>query len=311
MAVSSRKVARQTAEQLPQPVALGVPDLAARKGRRHLVRFVAHDQIPAAVGRAQFLLQLFVTRQLVETRDDQIGLQEPVAGTRRGRLVVGEDLEVQVEALVQLILPLLGQAAGTHHQTALQVAAGDQFLHQQSGHDRLAGAGIVGQQEAQRLPRQHRLVHRGDLMRQRLHQRGVHRQRGVEQVREVDAQRLGHQPKQLPIAVEAPRPPLLDHLQARFVVAVEDLAAQLAAGSAVGELQRVGPEPARAHHRHQNIRQDAAYGGGGLQVFQLHAGDDTRPPLRSTRFRCIRQMTICFPATFSTCWKAAPMLGPA
>ena len=143
-----QEVARQTAEQLAEAIALGVPDLAARKGRRHLVRFVAHDQIPAAVGRAQFLLQLFVTRQLVETRDHQIGLQEPVAGTRRGRLVVGEDLEVQVEALVQLILPLLGQASGTHHQTALQVAAGDQFLHQQSGHDRLAGAGIVGQQEA-------------------------------------------------------------------------------------------------------------------------------------------------------------------
>ena len=158
----------------------------------------------------------------------------------------------------------------------LQVAAGDQFLRQQPGHDRLAGAGIVGQQEPQRLPRQHRLVHRGDLMRQRLHQRGVHRQRGVEQVREVDAQRLGHQPKQFPVAVEAPRPPLLDNLQARFVVAVEDLAAQLAAGPPVGELQRVGPEPARAHHRHQNIRQDAAYGGGGLQVFQLHAGDDRR-----------------------------------
>ena len=206
-----QKVARQTAEQLPQAIALGVPNLAARKGRRHLVRFIAHDQIPAAVGRAQFLLQLFVTRQLVEARDDQIALQEPVAGTRRGRLVVGEDLEVQVEALVQLILPLLGQAAGTHHQTALQIAAGDQFLHQQSGHDRLAGAGIVGQQEAQRLPRQHRLVHRGDLMRQWLHQRGVHRQRGVEQVREVDAQRLGHQPKQLPVAVEAPRPRLPWH----------------------------------------------------------------------------------------------------
>ena len=163
-------MARQTAEQLPQPVALGVPNLSAGEGRRHLVRFVAYDQVPAAVGRLEFFLQCVVACELVEARDDQIGLQEPVAGTRRGRLVVGEDLEVQVEALVQLILPLLGQAARTHHQTALQIAAGDQLFHQQTGHDRLAGAGIVGQQEAQRLARQHRFVHRGDLMRQRFHQ---------------------------------------------------------------------------------------------------------------------------------------------
>ena len=44
---------------------------------------------------------------------------------------------------------------------------------------------------------------------------------------EVDAQRLGHQPKQLPVAVEAPRASLLDNPQACFVCTVEDLAAQL------------------------------------------------------------------------------------
>ena len=278
-----QEVARQAAEQLPQPVALGVPDLSAGEGRRHLVRFVAYNQVPVAVGRLQLLLQRFVTRQLVEARDDQVGLQKPVAGARRGRLVVGEDLEVQVEALVQLVLPLFGQAAGAHHQAALQVAAGDQLLHQQAGHDRLASTGIVGQQKAQRLPRQHRFVHRGDLVRQRFHQRRVHRQRGVEQVREVDAQRLRYQPKQLAVAVEAPRPPLLDHLQARFVVAVEDLAAQLAARPAIGELKCVRPEPAHAHDGDQGIGQDAAHGGGGLQVLQLHTDDDNVPPRVRTR----------------------------
>ena len=95
---------------------------------------------------------------------------------------------------------------------------------------------------------------------------------------EVDTQRLGHQPKQLPVAVEAPRPPLLDYLQARFVVAVEDLTAQLATRAAVGEFQRVGPEPAHTHYRDQAIGQDATHGGGRLQVFQLHAGDGIRLP---------------------------------
>ena len=107
-------------------------------------------------------------------------------------------------------------------------------------------------------------------MRQRLHERGVHRQRRVEQMGEVDAQRLRHQPKEIAVAVEAPRPPLLDDFQPRFVVPVEDLAAQLAAGRPVDELHRVRADPARAHHRDQGIGHDAAHGGRCLQVFQLH-----------------------------------------
>ena len=269
-----QEVTGQAGEQLPQVVALRVAHLAAGEGRRHLVRLVADHQIPAAVGRLELLLQRAIARQLVQPGDGEVALQEPVAGARRGQLVVGEDLDAEVEAAVQLVLPLLGQAAGTDHQTALQVAAGDQLLHQQAGHDRLAGTGIVGEQEAQRLPRQHRLVDRGDLMRQRLHEGGVDRQRGVEQMGEVNAQRLRHQPKEITVAVEAPRPPLLDHLQPRFVVPLEDLAAELALGRPVDQLHRVRADPARAHHRDQGVGHDSAHGGRGLQIFQLHAGDD-------------------------------------
>ena len=87
---------------------------------------------------------------------------------------------------------------------------------------------------------------------------------------EVDAQRLRHQPKEIAVAVEAPRPPLLDDPQPRFVVAVEDLAAQLAPGRPVDELHRVRTDPARAHHRDQGIGHDAAHGGRCLQIFQFH-----------------------------------------
>ena len=48
----------------------------------------------------------------------------------------------------------------------LQVAAGDQLLDQQPRHDGLARAGVFGEQEAQRLARQHRVVDAGDLVRQ-------------------------------------------------------------------------------------------------------------------------------------------------
>ena len=133
-----------------------------------------------------------------------------------------------MEAAVELVLPLLGEAARADDQAALEVAAGDQLLDQQPGHDRLAGAGIVGEQEAQRLARQHRLVDGRDLVRQRVDDRGVDGQHGIEQVREADAVRLGDEAEQRAVAVEAPGPALLDDLEAGLVVAVEQLVGDLA-----------------------------------------------------------------------------------
>ena len=57
--------------------------------------------------------------------------------------VTGQDGEVQLELFCQFILPLLNQAAWSHHKATLQVTAGNQFPDQQAGHDRLPGARIV------------------------------------------------------------------------------------------------------------------------------------------------------------------------
>ena len=149
-------------------------------------------------GACSFCLHVLVARELVEPGDDEVGFQEPVAGARGLELVVGQDLERQVEAAVELVLPLLGEAAGADDQAALEVAAGDQLLDEQARHDRLAGARVVGEQEAQRLARQHRLVDGRDLVRQRLDDRGVDRQHRVEEVRQPDALRLGDEPEQAP-----------------------------------------------------------------------------------------------------------------
>ena len=81
-------------------------------------------------GRAELLLHVFVARELVEARDDEVVFQKPVAGAGGFELVVGQDLERQVETAVQLVLPLLGQTAGADDEAALQVAARDQLLDQ-------------------------------------------------------------------------------------------------------------------------------------------------------------------------------------
>jgi len=40
-----------------------------------------------------------------------------------------------------------------------------QFLDEQSGHDRLSGAGIVRRKKPERLPEEHLALHRSDLVR--------------------------------------------------------------------------------------------------------------------------------------------------
>ena len=65
-----------------------------------------------------------------------------------------EDLEGEPELQVQLVLPLIDKAARGDDQAALDVLAQDELLDVQPGHDRLAGARVVGEQEAQRRARQ-------------------------------------------------------------------------------------------------------------------------------------------------------------
>ena len=104
------------------------------------------------------------------------------------------------------------------------------------GHDRLAGAGVVGEQEPQRLARQHLLVDRGDLVRERLDERGAHREVRVEEVGEVDPLRLGDESEEVAVAVEAPRPTGLYKIEPGLVVAVEDFGAHGAVRELVSQL---------------------------------------------------------------------------
>jgi hypothetical protein len=67
----------------------------------------------------QLELNVLIAGELVEPRDGEIRFQEPVAGARRLQLVVGQDVERQVEAAIKLVLLLLGQASRADDEAAL------------------------------------------------------------------------------------------------------------------------------------------------------------------------------------------------
>src|SRR5439155_25974660 len=101
------------------------------------------------------------------------------------------------ELAPQFVLPLLRQVAGGNDRATLQVTTNEKLLDEQPGHDGLARTGVVREQEAKWLARQHRLIDGEDLVRQRLHQRCVDGDERVEQVRQSDAMRLGDKTKEL------------------------------------------------------------------------------------------------------------------
>lgn len=51
----------------------------------------------------------------------------------------------ELKALAQLVLPLLGEAAGANDEAALEIAASNQLIDEQARHDGLARTRIVGQ----------------------------------------------------------------------------------------------------------------------------------------------------------------------
>ncbi len=179
------QMAADGTELFAQLVALGLFQLAPPKVGRHLVRLVYDDQVPIAA--LELLLQAVIAGDLVQADDGPVLFQEGVAADGGFVGLAGQDLEPQLELEPELILPLVGQVARCADEAALHVAAGHQLLDEQAGHDGLAGAGVVGQQEAQRLAGQHLAVDTRDLVRQGLDQRRVDGEDGIEQVGQVDA----------------------------------------------------------------------------------------------------------------------------
>ena len=137
-------------------------------------------------------------------------------------------------------MPLLDQAAGGDDEHPVEVAAEHEFFGVQTGHDRLAGAGVIGEQEPQRGSGQELAVHRLDLVWQRVHGAGGHRDHRIVQACHSDAQGLGHQSELGGVGVELPATGRGFDGQRRFVGAVEQALAQAAVTVLVGHGHGVG-----------------------------------------------------------------------
>ena len=248
-----QQMPRVAAEELAELVALGLLQLAAEVVRGHPVRLVDDHQVP--VGVLELVLEVVGTGKLVHPRDEQVMPGEDIAvGLGVGELA-GEQLERQAELLPQLVLPLLDQPAGRDDQAALQVAAEHELLDVEPGHDRLARAGIIGEQEPQRGPPDQLAVDGLDLVGQRLQIGGMHREHRVETARHPDPQRLGGQLERAGVRGQVVRGPL-DAIQAGLVVAVQDALVEFRVLRAVGEAQGIAADPCRGDHSYRCITGD-------------------------------------------------------
>ena len=270
------------AEQLPELVALGGVQFRAEVMRRHPVRLVDHHQVPVAA--VQLLAQVIGARQLVHPRDQQREPGEHAAVDGGVGELAGEQLEPQAELVRQLLLPLVDQAGRGHDQAAFQVTAQHQLLGIQPRHDRLPGAGVVGQQEPQRGPLQQLPVHRLDLVRQRLKVTGVHREHRVEPGRHPDPQRFCGQLEQRPVRGEVVSGRRFSQREPRLVVAVEQPLIQAPVRSPEGQLERVGADPPHGNHRHRAVADDAADQRAWGYVLE----SDSHAPRRSLALRTAR-----------------------
>ena len=195
---------------------------------------------------------------------------------------------MQAELLPQLVLPLLDQPAGGDDQAPLQVTAEHQLLDVQARHDRLARAGVIGEQKPQRGPLDQLTVDGLDLVRERLKLGGVHGQHRVETAGHPDPERLGGQLELRPIGSEIESRTVLGQIQARLVVAVQQALVKPPGVRAVGQAQGVSADPRRRNHGHRRVHGYPGDTRARSNVFEPHdfphapaptvrAGTDNRP----------------------------------
>ena len=138
--------------------------------------FVEDDQVPAR--RVEQALDARRPLQRVDAGDQPVVLGEGV-GLAVGDVALGtEDLEIEVEDLVQLPVPVVHQTRRNHHQRAIQFAPAGQLAQDQRRLDGLAEPDFVRDQKPTRR-RGRDAVRQHDLMRKQVDPRRRQRRRAL------------------------------------------------------------------------------------------------------------------------------------
>ena len=185
---------------VPQQLAEGVASrLAGRRRPRHAVRLVHDDQVPVDLAQAGQDL-----RPLGQVEGgNQLLLFEPLVDAELVADVVAlDDEELLVELLLEFPLPLEGEVGRGHDQDALAHPPELEFLDQQPGHDRLAGPGVVGQEEPDAGELQQVVVDRFELVRQGIDARDGQAEVGIKLVGDAQRISLDAEAKEVPVTVE-------------------------------------------------------------------------------------------------------------
>lgn len=155
-------VIRRVAKQFTELVALALVRLVPG---RHAMGLVHNHEVPLDLAQpGQDVLPL----REVERRDNPF-LLEPLVDTELITQVAPlQDQKLLVEFLLQLPLPLECEIGGSDDQDSLGQAAHLELPDEQSRHDRLAGAGVVGEQEADAGELEEVVVDRLELVRERV-----------------------------------------------------------------------------------------------------------------------------------------------
>ena len=180
-----QNMVRAVPQDFAQLVALA---LMAFVPRRHPVRFIYDDQIPA---------NLLQPRQNVAPlgqiqRSDYLTAFLPFVGAELvADVAAAKYKEAFVKLIVEFPLPLESEVGRADYGNALRQAAQFQLANEQAGHNSFAGAGVIGQQKPHAGQLQQVMIDRFQLMGQRVNPR--HRQREIRVKLVGDAQRIGLQ----------------------------------------------------------------------------------------------------------------------
>ncbi len=186
------KVPGEGSEQAPQLEPLGFIDLGPIPLGGKLVGFVDDHEIPGGAD-LKFLMQLFPSRQLVQTSDEEILLIERVPGMRSFLHLPGEDIKGEPELFEEFFFPLFDQTAGSDDKHPPGICTHDEFANVEPGHDGFACPRIVSKDKSKRLAGEEGIVDSRYLVREGLYIGGVNRHHWVEEVSEVDAVGFGNQ----------------------------------------------------------------------------------------------------------------------